>query len=1166
MIRESAAAILRWFASHTFGSLLLLSLQLALITAIAWCLSRRLSRQDASRTHGVWLAAITLSLLLLPVTVIGIGWPITLAPESSAGPRVVASMRSNVEAFEFAGTPMVTETMKASQPAAQKARTSKQPAPIVAESSPPIRENAAAFRMMRWSAPSISSLVVWGYLIGLFVCLARLVHSIMRLRLLRAKSIRVGESIQSDAEHFAGFLGLVQVPYLYRSVDVEMPMVCGMLRPVVLLPLDFETWSREERDATLLHELTHVKRKDVCFRMLAAVNHAVYWFHPVSGFLARRLSVTREWATDRDVIEVSDRIGLTPLSYAESLVSIVARCCARAQLTPAVAMAASDDLEHRLQLMMNPVKTQRRFPRLAVAVLTVAAAVSLIHFQVSDAAPQPQEKPSREDELVVEHPLKPSLATIGTEDNDLLHLVLSAPVANFKDLPEDRTTTIDVSGTVVSASGKPVPGAIVLLRDGRIRQEVYHKSFLCSDEHEQLAQMDDVIARTVSDELGRFRFDEVKLPSTRILKLYDWFGDLMVAHESLGLGFLPLQSKHKETRQEFAGLQLRLQPTSTIEGVFRSTEGEPLPNALVQIRELTGIDEEIEPIIDRLNLQFSRLTPRIRTDDLGRFRFKSIPHSLVTLEFFHEDSAKVVGSIQSFDQSEGSLDLAKSRTLPFNIQKSPAEFIADPGLMVRGRVVDDQENPVNGACFSFIGTRIYTTDPTGWAEFRVPTSSLQSYQKKRELGVEPTISLFVTSKKDLSFLPSRLNVALSKVEAEQPFKVTLRRGYLVSGIILDDAGEPLDGVRIDPTSEDPGVLGLSNRQGRFHLRLSPDVHKLVFQSSREDLQLASPREAYGDDHAGFLTRTVDLTDRKPFEFDEPIIVARVKPFQISVSLPDGRPAANAELRLRDDPTQESAWATEKSAVVITDVNGTAELMPKGGLSSYAWVDAHLIIGDLGYKSRMKVSDASGQKINMELSQVPILEGRVTVEGNPVAGARLQISESRAVREQIGNVSTIIGNESNMDFVTTDDRGIYRLPVSKQKELSVGLLSLPGESLRPSIGYSAKSGATGIVRVKDWQVLRGRDTILGRVVDQQGLPVEGCRIRFKRQPGITPSLWIGHQANSKFVTDVDGRFELRNVLQGDHTITIEEKSDGRSYAQRTTDATIKTGQPETVISI
>ena len=63
------------------------------------------------------------------------------------------------------------------------------------------------------------------------------------------------------------------------------PAVCGLLRPVILLPQPLiEKLSPEQLRAVLLHELVHVRRSDVWINCAQTLLQIIYWWHPLVWF------------------------------------------------------------------------------------------------------------------------------------------------------------------------------------------------------------------------------------------------------------------------------------------------------------------------------------------------------------------------------------------------------------------------------------------------------------------------------------------------------------------------------------------------------------------------------------------------------------------------------------------------------------------------------------------------------------------------------------------------------------------------------------------------------------------------------------------------------------------------------------------------------------------
>jgi hypothetical protein len=74
--------------------------------------------------------------------------------------------------------------------------------------------------------------------------------------------------------------------------------VAGWLRPLVLLPRDWRSWSRLERSAVLAHEMAHIGRADYLSGIVAQFGLVLHFYNPVVHWLISRLRLQQELAAD----------------------------------------------------------------------------------------------------------------------------------------------------------------------------------------------------------------------------------------------------------------------------------------------------------------------------------------------------------------------------------------------------------------------------------------------------------------------------------------------------------------------------------------------------------------------------------------------------------------------------------------------------------------------------------------------------------------------------------------------------------------------------------------------------------------------------------------------------------------------------------------------------
>ncbi len=176
-----------------------------------------------------------------------------------------------------------------------------------------------------------------------------------------------------EMQDVARRMGLVATPDL-RLTDVASPVICGAMRPVLLLPECALEWSAERRRIVLLHECAHAMRFDLWLNCLAQLVCSVFWFHPLAWYMAARLAREQELASDDEVL----RAGVRGSDYADVLMDSVRGLrspalfgCAMSG--PPAARALRERVEHMLDERRNRVGDLRRHALMVAAFAAMLA-------------------------------------------------------------------------------------------------------------------------------------------------------------------------------------------------------------------------------------------------------------------------------------------------------------------------------------------------------------------------------------------------------------------------------------------------------------------------------------------------------------------------------------------------------------------------------------------------------------------------------------------------------------------------------------------------------------------------------------------------------------------------------------------------------------------------
>lgn len=111
------------------------------------------------------------------------------------------------------------------------------------------------------------------------------------------------------------------LPEIRISAKILSPLTIGWIHPVILLSPSNLTDSYENLNLLFRHELNHCKQRDNCWRAIALLVVAVYWFNPLVWLLFSCFSLDDEIACDEKVLQGCP--AKTRKDYAKLLVSSI---------------------------------------------------------------------------------------------------------------------------------------------------------------------------------------------------------------------------------------------------------------------------------------------------------------------------------------------------------------------------------------------------------------------------------------------------------------------------------------------------------------------------------------------------------------------------------------------------------------------------------------------------------------------------------------------------------------------------------------------------------------------------------------------------------------------------------------------------------------------------
>jgi len=337
-------------------------------------LARRFLRKASAPTrHGVYLAALTWILLS----------PLAAYVCQKAGVVLVAIPVAHDQVFaEHDLAPVVAEPFDAKS-ASLRLRVDglgspSYVAPPVA-APPPAPEPTPRLSLAAMLHRAVAvAIMLWG--LGMFYFLARLLHGLAILAFLRrdARSIH-DERLDAVRAEVCEALGVPELPPLVSSQRVGSPIAIGIIRPMVVLPVDLlEVLDAGQLRDVLIHECAHVLRRDHVIGLLQRLAEMLFWPHPLVHLLNREMAQAREEVCDNHVLLAS-----RGPDYARTLLTL-AECTNHYHFTPATSglLGPRWRLVDRVQGILDEGRKRmicmNRFLAvgLAVAVMTTALVIA----------------------------------------------------------------------------------------------------------------------------------------------------------------------------------------------------------------------------------------------------------------------------------------------------------------------------------------------------------------------------------------------------------------------------------------------------------------------------------------------------------------------------------------------------------------------------------------------------------------------------------------------------------------------------------------------------------------------------------------------------------------------------------------------------------------------
>jgi len=215
-------------------------------------------------------------------------------------------------------------------------------------------------------------LLVVAWLMGLLAMSLRMLGGLLYVQRLRSYRVRpLSAAWQERLAALAARSGVRRPVALLESALVQVPLVVGHWRPVILLPLGTVAGlTPAYLEAILAHELAHVLRRDYLVNLLQTVAEVLFFYHPAVWFVASCVRTERENCCDDTATTL---VGGDPLRLACALTALAEWSqSAVVPTAPRLALAAMGKRSALLNRVRRLVTRRPAAPTLAEDIMASA--------------------------------------------------------------------------------------------------------------------------------------------------------------------------------------------------------------------------------------------------------------------------------------------------------------------------------------------------------------------------------------------------------------------------------------------------------------------------------------------------------------------------------------------------------------------------------------------------------------------------------------------------------------------------------------------------------------------------------------------------------------------------------------------------------------------------
>lgn len=222
------------------------------------------------------------------------------------------------------------------------------------------------------------NILMYTWLLGVIFSLARILYGLKRIQFIMKNSIENRFSnFDSILKEYLSVMNIKENVSLIYTNEIGSPCLYGLIKPVILMPISIaNNISEDEFKYTIIHELCHLKRKDILINWVTIILSVLYWFNPIIRYGFYKMKQDCEISCDNYVFKYLE--SYENIKYGDTLIRILQLGNKSKSLITATSMAINtSEMKRRIIMISKNKKVSLKSIICGVVVIAAVAVTGL---------------------------------------------------------------------------------------------------------------------------------------------------------------------------------------------------------------------------------------------------------------------------------------------------------------------------------------------------------------------------------------------------------------------------------------------------------------------------------------------------------------------------------------------------------------------------------------------------------------------------------------------------------------------------------------------------------------------------------------------------------------------------------------------------------------------